>query len=337
MNKKKIVIAILVVGSIVFFIKNSKEIENNKEMATTKEVVQELQQDEEDSEEGYVDEFGVTYTKVGDEEIAIMPEDTRKYSVLSDDMLSMMLVDFLSGTYIYYNYPISQEFISDFYKKGMSSFEKKFPGFERNEYAKVLGGDVDSKTQTFFCIVRANKYQDIRYYYKYTINEKNELAGLEYLKQEVEKDYTKEIEKLERTYLMTNVGDEIHNNNEFVTVLANLIGSMLVEEWGLDNMAIIDELKEKKYKENVIPIPNDTLYMSICDIDNTSYEKKVAEFYVRTSGENEKYEKYKIKFDYNEEYYLTEFEVVSQKEVTEEEIDNYVLSYNMDWVKTPIK
>lgn len=137
---------------------------------------------------------------------------------------------------------------------------------------------------------------------------------------EIVKDYTKEVERDERIYLMVKDGDEIHNDNEYLTVLWNYTDNINVTDFdsSLERMGIIEELKEKKYIENVLPIPYDIDYEVWMNINYANYEKKVAEVFIRYRESN-RCEKYLISFDYNDEYYLTKYEVLRRTDITLED------------------
>ena len=178
--------------------------------------------------------------------------------------------------------------------------------------------------------IRANKYQDVRYCYNYTINANDELDKIEYVSQEVVKDYTKEVEKRERIWLMIKDGDEIHNDNEYITVLWNYSDSINMTDFSLDRMGIVDELKEKKYRENPLPISYHIKYGVYMNKDYADSEKKEAEVYIYYE-ENHNFEKYLISFDYDDKYYLTKYEVLSREDITLEEYKKVSGTLKFGW------
>ena len=172
---------------------------------------------------------------------------------------------------------------------------------------------------SFTVIVRANKFQDIEYTFKYTLNDKDELDSIEYVSQEVVKDYTKEIEKKERIYLMVKEGDEIHKDNEYITVLQYFSYTPPDKEL-IEQCGIIDKLKEKKYKENILPIDNSIGCNVFVNKEFADYDKKeITIFVLYYENRIRQYKKYLISFDYDDNYYLTKYAVINSEDMSIDE------------------
>ena len=284
-------------------------------------------------ETSYYDKDGMLHKFWENEEVLEYPEDTSMWSVENEYMVSAIVADLLDGSAVWYNYPISEKCKNEMVTK-YKELEDRFPGYEENEYNNnnplILNHYADVKNQMVYVKIRANKYQDVRYCYKYTINANDELDKIEYVSQEVVKDYTKEVEKRERIWLMIKDGDEIHNDNEYITVLWNYSDSINMTDFSLDRMGIVDELKEKKYRENPLPISYHIKYGVYMNKDYADYEKKEAEVYIYYE-ENHNFEKYLISFDYDDKYYLTKYEVLSREDITLEEYKKVSGTLKFGW------
>ena len=252
------------------------------------------------------------------------PEDSTKYSMFNKSRV-FILTDALVGHYSILEMPISKHFK----ETHIIDRTKLFPGLVMTEYYH----DPSCKNITddsFTTTVRANKFQDVEYTFKYVLNDKGELDSIEYLSQKVVKDYTKEIEKNERIWLMVKDGDEIHEDNEYMTVLQSISSSVKQEEYSLDHSGIVEELKNKKFKENVLPIDNNIGYGAYINKDTANYDNKTAEVYLYYWDSHD-CEKYLVSFDYNEDYYLSKYEVLNRESISLDEFKKVAHIRKFGW------
>ena len=344
---KKIIISFLlilmiaVIGMIVLFIKsiNYVNYENDLVFEETTKEMKSIGYSEDEIVEKYVDEYGMEITNFSDGTgIATYPEDVRTWSMQSKDMREAVIHDAMQGRpwdqwALRNEYPITDNFFKEWDENGWSSLEVLFPGYKYAFEYNLTGGfglyvddfEKTDKEGIAHAVIRS-KYYDTRYDFKYYLDNEYNLDKIEYLSQEIVKDYTKEVERDERIYLMVKDGDEIHNDNEYLTVLWEYSDNINVTDFdsSLESDGIIEELKEKKYIENVLPIPYDIDYEVWLNINYANYEKKEAEVFIRYRESN-RCEKYLISFDYNDEYYLTKYEVIGREDITLEDYERIAI------------
>lgn len=333
-----VILMVAVIGMTAFFVKsvyyvkndNSSNIEKTSETANEKiETIKKPKPIGGEKVEEYVDEYGIKTTKYSDgTELLEYPEDVTTWSMQNKDMRTTVIYDAMRGReWGLREYPITDNYFDEWHRNGWDDTEVLFPGYKKtkeynfnDDFALYIDDfGKDDKDGIAHAVIRS-KYYDTRYDFKYYLDDDYKLNKIEYLSQEIVKDYTKEVEKKERIYLMIKEGNEIHKDNEYITVLWNFSDSIHVTDFdlALGRMGIVDELKEKKYKENVLPISYDVRYEVWMNKDYAYYDKKEAEVFIRY-WESDKCEKYIISFDYNENYYLTKYEVLNRVDITLEE------------------
>lgn len=310
-----VILMVAVIGITVFFVKTVYYVKSDDSLI--KEETTETTNEETTKilENGKIlkieDGMKVEYESDGKLYAITAPEDSTKYSMLNKSRV-FILTDALVGHYSILEMPISNHFK----ETHITDRTKLFPGLVMTEYYH----DPSCKNITddsFTVIVRANKFQDIEYTFKYALNDKDELDSIEYISQEVVKDYTKEVEKRERIYLMLKNGDDIHEDDEYLKVLKAVTYSF--EDLGtMDHLGVIDDLKEKIRAGTFFPISNERGYYSFIRKEYANYDLKKVTIFAGSFYKKE-FAKYQIDFDYNNEYYLTKFNIIGEVPITEEE------------------
>lgn len=314
-----VVFMLAIVGITVYFVKMVYYIKSDDEIIETKkESIAE--------ETSYYDKEGVLHEFWSSGEVLSFPEDISTWNMNNKYIREEVIHDAMQGReWGLREYPITNNYFDEWHKNGWADVEKLFPGYKRTEeynpgeqYGLVVDDfEKEDKEGIAHAVIRS-KYYDTRYDFKYYLDDDYKLDKIEYLSQEIVKDYTKEVEKKERIYLMIKEGDEIHNDNEYITVLWNYSDSINMTDFSLDRMGITSELKEKKYKENCLPISYDIRYDVYMNKDYAGYDKKEAEVYIYYE-ESHNCEKYLISFDYNEDYYLTKYDILKKESISLDE------------------
>ena len=320
-----VILMIAVIGMTVFFIKSVYFVNSDDNLN-----IEERIETTKSEETSYYDEDGILHEFWNSGEVLSYPEDVSVWSMQNKDMRTTVIYDAMQGREwdwwtLRNEYPVTENFFREWDENGWNSLEVLFPGYKytkeynpRGDFALYVDDfEKEDKEGIAHAVVRS-KYYDTRYDFKYYLDDDYKLDKIEYLSQEIAKDYTKEVEKKERIYLMIKEGNEIHKDNEYITVLWNFSDSINMTDFSLDRMGIVDELKEKKYKENCLPISYDVKYGVYMNKDYADYDKKEAEVYIYYE-ENHNFEKYLISFDYDDNYYLTKYEVLSREDITIEE------------------
>lgn len=309
-----VILIVAVIGIIAFLIKSVYYVKSGNELVvkTTETTTSE--------ETSYYDEDGMLHKFWESEEVLEYPEDTSIWTVENEYMISAMIADYLDGSYTWYNYPISEKCINERATK-YKELTDRFPGYEDNEYNKniplILSHYADVLNRKEYVTVRANKYQDIKYCYEYIVNDKDELDGIEYVSQEVVKDYTKEVEKKERVLLMIKEGDDIHEDDEYLRVLIAVTRS--IEDLGtMEKLGAVNEIKERIREKTLFPLSNERGYYNFIRKKYANYDLKKVTIFAGSFYKKE-FAKYQIDFDYNNEYYLTKFNVIDEEPISEEE------------------
>ena len=319
-----VVFLVLIVGitvysiKIIYYVNNDNEIEVKDANETIVE------------ETSYYDEEGVLHEFWNSGEVLSFPDDVSTWDMNNKYIREEVIHDAMQGReWGLREYPITDNFFNEWHKNGWDDIEKLFPGYERTkkynigeQYGLVVDDFEKGAREGIAHAVIRSKYYSTQYNFKYYLDKDYKLDKIEYISQEVVKDHTKEVARDERIYLMVKDGDEIHEDNEYLKVLKNFSDSIKMVDYTLDDMGITDELKEKKYKENCLPIPNDVGYQSFLKQEYADYEKKIANI-VLFYWDEDKFEKYLISFDYDENYYLNEYVVLNREEITEEEFEKF--------------
>ncbi len=347
-----VILMIAVIGMTAFFVKsvyyvkndNSSNIEKTSEIANERiETIKKPKPIGGEKVEEYVDEYGIKTTKYSDGvELLEYPEDVTTWNMQNKDMRTTVIYDAMLGRVwdtwnLRHYYPVTENFFNEWDNKGWKDLEELFPGYKHTKeynsnYNFALYID-DFKKEDKEGIAHAtirSKYYDIRYDFKYYLDDDYKLDKIEYLSQEVVKDYTKEVEKRERILLMIKNGDEIHEDNEYITVLQAISSSIKEEEYSLDYSGIVEELKNKKFKENVLPINNDIGYRAFINKETADYDNKTAEVYLYYWDSHD-CEKYLVSFDYNEDYYLSKYEVLNRESISLDELKKVAHIRKFGW------
>ena len=329
-----VVFMLAIVGITVYFVKIVYYTNNDNKVVvreiietTAEETIKKPKPIGGEKVEEYVDEYGMKITKYSDgTEYADYPEDVTTWSMQSKDIREMVIHDAMRGReWGLREYPITDNYFDEWHRNGWDNTEVLFPGYKKtkeynfnDDFALYIDDFKKEDKEGIAHAVIRSKYYKMRYDFKYYLDDDYKLDKIEYISQEIYEDCTKEVEKKERIYLMIKEGNEIHKDNEYITVLWNFSDSINMTDFSLERMGIVDELKEKKYKENVLPISYDVSYDVHMNKDYAYYDKKEAEVFIRY-WESDKCEKYIISFDYNENYYLTKYEVLNRVDITLEE------------------
>ena len=336
-----VVFMLVIVGITAYFIKivyytnnDNEVVVNNTVETTVEETTKKPKYIGGEKVEEYVDEYGIKTTKYSDGVVLLeYPEDVTTWNMQNKDVRTTVIYDAMLGRVwdwwtLRNEYPITENFFKEWDENGWKSLEVLFPGYKHDkkynsnaDFGLVIDDfEKDDKEGIAHATIRS-KFYDTQYDFKYYLDDGYKLDKIEYVSQEVVKDYTKEVEKDERIYLMLKDGDDIHEDNEYILVLQTISTPIEQVKNDLDKYGIIDEIKEKKIKEDVLPIDNNISYLAYVNKKTANYEKKEVELYVYYDDNNEhRFEKYLISFDYNNNYYLTKYEVVGQEEIT---IDEY--------------
>ena len=330
-----VVVALLSVACVVLFAVNimvsnkkvSTSIKNNEEetkiISTTEKEFKRGKLVKE-----YTDADGVITREYSNGSVlAEFPDDVSTWTMSNKDMREEIIQEALWGRDLNLrDYPITDNYFKEYTEKGWIELEVLFPGFEFSRYNRhgSFGFYIDDFEKTdkegmAHATVRC-KYNKVRYDFKYYLTNDYKLDSIDYIGKEIVEDFSEQVAIDERTYLMIKDGDGIHQNDEYRTVLWNISDSILNSDFSLDDMGIRTELKEKKYNDNVLPISNDVKYISFCSKDGTDYNDKRAVIYVKYIDSNT-YEKFTIRFDYDRNYYLSEYIVLDSSNISKDEYD----------------
>ena len=334
-----VVFMLVIVGITAYFIKivyytnNDNEAVVKKTVETTvEETIKKPKSIGGEKVEEYIDEYGIKTTKYSDGvELLEYPENATTWDMQNKDMRTTVIHDAMLGREwdwwtLRNEYPITEKFFKEWDENGWKSLEVLFPGYKytmdynsNGEFGLYIDDfEKEDKEGIAHAVIRS-KYYDTRYDFKYYLDDDYKLDKIEYLSQEIVKDYTKEVEKDERIMLMVKWGDEIHEDNEYINILLNISSSIKLTSFTLEKMGIIDALKEKKYKDNVLPVDNNIGYGAYINKETVDYENKTAEVYLYY-WDTYDCEKYLISFDYDEKYYLNKYEVIRQEDITLDEL-----------------
>lgn len=341
---------VAVIGITAFFIKNVYFVKSDEDLkfeaateTTNAEIVKKPKPIGGEKVEEYVDEYGIKATKYSDGvELLEYPEDVTTWSMQNKDMRATVIHDAMLGRdwnwgQLRNEYPITENFFKEWDENGWKSLEVLFPGYKYTEEYNP-NGEFDLYVDNFekedkegiAHIVIRSKYNDTRYDFKYYLDDNYRLDSIKYVSQEVVKDYTQDVEKNERVLLMVKKGDNIHEEDEYISILSNISASIKLANFTLEKMGIIEALKEKKYKENVLPIDNNLGYGAYINKETADYKNKTVEVYLYY-WDNYNCEKYLISFDYDDNYYLTKYEVLNRKDITLEELKKVANIYKFGW------
>lgn len=345
-----VVFMLAIVGITVYFVKIVYYTNNDNKVVvreiietTAEETIKKPKPIGGEKVEEYVDEYGIKTTKYSDGvEFLEYPEDVTTWNMQNKDMRTTVIYDAMQGREwdwwtLRNEYPVTENFFREWDENGWNSLEVLFPGYKytkeynpRGDFALYVDDfEKEDKEGIAHAVVRS-KYYDTRYDFKYYLDDDYKLDKIEYFSQEIVKDYTKEVEKKERIYLMVKDGDEIHNDNEYITVLWNYSDSINMTDFSLDRMGIIDELKEKKYKENCLPIDNNIGYGAYINKETADYDNKTVEVYLYYWDSHD-CEKYLVCFDYNEDYYLSKYEVLNRESISLDELKKVAHIRKFGW------
>ena len=332
-----VVLMIEVIGITAFFVKsvyfvkneNGSKIEETIE-TVSEEIIKKPKPIGGEKVEEYVDEYGIKTTKYSDGvELLEYPEDVTTWNMQNKDMRTTVIYDAMLGRVwdtwnLRHYYPVTEKFFNEWDSKGWKDLEVLFPGYKHTkeynsnyDFALYIDDFKKEDKEGIAHAVIRSKYYDTRYDFKYYLDDDYKLDKIEYLSQEVVKDYTKEIEKSERKKLMVNWDDDMHSADDYLRVLIQAQSAIDDPEM-LDSLGIVDELKEKIHNKSLLPVSKNKGYIYLISKKLSNYDLKKTTIYAGNYDEKN-FIKYQIEFDYDDKYYLTKYDVVNEEIMTEEQ------------------